>query len=98
MFREAFFVSALNPKAPALYLALVPQVIDPSGPTKVQFAILLVTHLVIATVNGLGWLLFSSSLRPYLHSHATLSFVNRSAAGCLLATSVVALNLNRGIG
>jgi len=91
MFKEAFLVSVLNPLMPALYLVLIPQIIDYEAPLLVVSLIALVmTHQVIILCNGLVWLWFSSSLRPYMQRPATLSRVNRSAAICLCLSAVFA--------
>ncbi len=95
MFSEAFIVSVLNPKGPVFYLAFVPQFVNAQGPLFQQFAILIVTFLGVATINGLIWLLFSSALRPYLSEPKALKAVNRMGASCLFFAGVFTANASR---
>jgi len=80
---QAFLTSALNPKGPIFYLAFVPQFVDASRPMFLQFAILEVTLLGVAAVNGLIWLVFASSLRNQLARPTVMRMLNRLSGGFL---------------
>ena len=95
LFRQSVLISALNPKGPVFYMAFVPQFIDASAPAFAQFAILTATFLVVAGLNGLGWLALSSALRDRLQGPFVMRLINRIGALCLGAAGVLALRASR---
>lgn len=95
LFRQSVLISALNPKGPVFYIAFVPQFIDASAPAFTQFAILTATFLVVAGLNGLGWLVLASALRDRLQGPFVMRLINRLGALCLGAAGVLALRASR---
>ena len=98
LFRQSVLTSALNPKGPVFYVAFVPQFIDATAPAFAQFAILTATFLVVAGINGFGWLALASALRERLQGPFVMSLTNRIGALCLGAASVLALRAGRTAG
>ena len=98
VFWQALLISVLNPKGPAFYVAFVPQFVSPTGPIFQQFAILIATFLVVATLNSLFWLGFASSLRAQFRKPGALRVLNRVGAGCLFVAGVFTLRVTRATG
>ncbi len=88
LFWQSLLISVLNPKGPAFYVAFVPQFVSPTGPIFQQFAILIATFLVVATLNGLFWLLFASSMRTQFRKPQAMKILNRIGASCLFVAGV----------
>jgi len=95
IFRQAFLVSALNPKGPIFYMAFVPQFVSLEQPIIAQFAILIATFLFVATLNSLMWLFFASALRPQLKRPKVLKVVNRTGAGFLFVAGLATAGASR---
>jgi len=95
IFVQSFLVSALNPKGPVFYMAFVPQFVDTSLPVFEQFAILTVTFVMVAVLNGLMWLFFAAGLRTRLQKPRARRAVNRTGATCMFAAGVFTANASR---
>ncbi|MEJ6391846.1 LysE family translocator [Gymnodinialimonas sp. 2305UL16-5] len=96
LFRQSTLVSALNPKGPVFYVAFVPQFVDSSAPAFGQFAVLMATFLVVAGLNGAGWLVLASALRGHLQGPFVMRVINRIGAACLGVAGLFALRASRG--
>ena len=95
LFWQALLISVLNPKGPAFYVAFVPQFVSPTGPILPQFAILIATFLVVATLNSLFWLFFASGLRSQFQSPKTMRLLHRIGATCLGTAGLFTLKAAR---
>ena len=95
MFRNAFVVTALNPKSIVFFVAFVPQFIDPAAPGLAQFAILEATFLVLAALNILIWALLAGRLQTQMRRPSTLRWVNRTGACFLMGAGVLTATLRR---
>lgn len=95
LFWQSLLVSVLNPKGPAFYIAFVPQFVSPTGPVFQQFAILIATFLVVATINSLFWLLFANSLRAQFQRPKAMKALNRIGASCLFVAGVFTVQATR---
>ena len=95
MFWNAFVVTALNPKSIIFFIAFVPQFIDPSQPSLMQFVILEATFLVLAAVNVAIWAVLAGELRAHFRRASTLRMVNRIGAGILIGAGVLTAALRR---
>lgn len=95
IFSQSFLVSALNPKGPVFYMAFVPQFVDTSLPVFEQFALLTVTFVLVAVLNGLMWLFFAAGLRARLQKPRARRVVNRTGATCMFAAGVFTANASR---
>ena len=60
--REAYVVTALNPKGIVFFVAFVPQFLDPARPFLAQAAILVATFVTLAAVNAAGYALLAARL------------------------------------
>lgn len=89
LFWQSVLISVLNPKGPAFYVAFVPQFVNPSGPIFQQFAILIATFLLVASLNSLFWLFFASGLRAQFRRPGAMRALNRIGAGCLFVAGVL---------
>ncbi|MEM1400433.1 MAG: LysE family translocator [Pseudomonadota bacterium] len=95
LFWQAVLISVLNPKGPAFYVAFVPQFVTPTGPIFLQFAILMATFLVIATLNSLFWLFFADSVRVQFRNPWAIRILNRVGASCLFIAGIVTARATR---
>lgn len=95
LFWQSFLISVLNPKGPAFYVAFVPQFVSASGPVFTQFAVLVATFLVVATLNSLGWLLFADGVRSWFRRPSARKALNRAGASCLFLAGIFTLRLGK---
>lgn len=95
LFWQAVLISVLNPKGPAFYVAFVPQFVTPTGPIFLQFAILMATFLVIATLNSLFWLFFADSVRVQFRNPWAIRILNRVGASCLFIAGILTARATR---
>lgn len=84
VFRQAFIVTALNPKDIVFFVAFLPQFIDPASPALPQIVTIMTTFTVLVLIINTLWILLGGRLRDGLKSPRTLNFVNRLGAGCLI--------------
>ena len=84
VFRQAFLVTAFNPKDIVVFVAFLPQFINPAEPALAQIITIEVTFLAMVLISNLLWIFLCSRLRDGLKNPATLRFVNRLGAGCLI--------------
>ena len=85
VFRQAFVVTALNPKDIVFFVAFLPQFIDPAAAALPQIVTIEVTFLVMVLISNALWILLCGSLRDGLKNPVTLKFVNRLGAGFLIS-------------
>lgn len=57
VFRQAFLVTALNPKDIVFFVAFLPQFVDPSLPTVRQLLFIEATFLVMVALSTLLWII-----------------------------------------
>ncbi|WP_282605425.1 LysE family translocator [Pelagibius sp. Alg239-R121] len=84
VFRQAFLVTALNPKDIVFFVAFLPQFIDPARPAMPQLITIEVTFLVMVLISTSLWIALSGRLRTCLKRPTTLKLVNRLGAGSLI--------------
>lgn len=95
MFRNAYVVTALNPKSIMFFVAFVPQFVDPAAPVALQFVLLEATFLVLAALNVAAWALLAGRLRARFARPSALRLVNRVGAGFLIGAGVLAAAVRR---
>jgi len=95
MFRNAYVVTALNPKSIVFFVAFVPQFMDASQPALSQFAILEVTFLALAAVNVAIWALLAGQLRRSFNRPGALKLVNRIGGSLLIVAGLLTATLKR---
>jgi threonine/homoserine/homoserine lactone efflux protein len=95
MLRNAYVVTALNPKSILFFVTFVPQFVDPSRPLMAQFAILVATFVILAALNVVLWALLAGEINTRLKSPSAMRLVNRFGGTCLIAGGVFAATLRR---
>ena len=84
MFRNAFFVTLLNPKALVFFVAFVPQFIDPDRPFATQAAVMVVTFVGLAAVNVGLYAVAAIKARHAIRSPGVQRAVNRVSGSMLI--------------
>lgn len=88
LFRTGFLISISNPKALIFAVAFFPQFVSPSLPKAPQFAILLVTFVVIETSWYLTYAMGGRSLVRYLRRAEWQRLFNRATGGLFILFGV----------
>jgi threonine/homoserine/homoserine lactone efflux protein len=89
LFRQAYVVTALNPKSIVFFVAFVPQFIDPSAPYLAQAMALEAIFLALAALNTAAWALAAGTLRARIGRPAVLRAMARTGAGFLIGAGVL---------
>ena len=84
VFRQAFLVTAFNPKDIVFFVAFLPQFINPVEPALAQIVTIEITFLTMVLISNLLWIFLCGTLRDGLKNPVALKFVNRLGAGCLI--------------
>jgi homoserine/homoserine lactone efflux protein len=92
---HAYVVTALNPKSIVFFVAFLPQFIVPQAPLLPQAVLLVVTFLVLAGINALGYALLTGTLRRALRRPGTLGVLNRVSGSVLIGAGVLTAALRR---
>lgn len=94
--REAFVVTALNPKSIAFFVAFVPQFITPAQPFLPQAAVLVPTFVAMAAANAALYAALAARLSGAVRRPAVRTWVNRVGAGALVGAGAATALLRRG--
>lgn len=97
VFRNACFVTALNPKGIVFFIAFVPQFIRPEAALAPQFAILIATFVGLATINVLVYALLADRLRATIRKPVVLGWMTRIGGGVLIAMGVLTATLRKAV-
>lgn len=89
VFRQAFVMTAVNPKDIVFFVAFLPQFIDPSKPMVMQLFTIEATFLMMVALSTSIWIFIGSSLRTRLKSQTTLSALNKLGAGSLVGAGAL---------
>ena len=92
--REAYVVTALNPKGIVFFVAFVPQFLDPARPFATQAAILVATFVTLAAFNAAGYALLAARLSGAVRRPGVRRAMNR-AGGAVLVGAGLAVALRR---
>lgn len=92
--RQAFIVTALNPKGIVFFVAFVPQFIDAQGSFVTQAAILVATFVTIAAINAASYALLAGKLSGAVRRPSVRQMLNR-AGGSVLVAAGLAVALRR---
>jgi len=95
LFKSAFFVTALNPKSIAFFVAFLPQFISSRGEIFPQFLFLEATFLFLAALNATLYALFAGQLRDKLQNSKVRRWLNRSGGTALICAGLVTATLKR---
>jgi threonine/homoserine/homoserine lactone efflux protein len=92
--REAYVVTALNPKSIVFFVAFVPQFLDPSRAFAPQAAILVATFVVMAAANAALYAVLAARLSGAVRRPGLRRAMNR-AGGAVLVGAGLAVALRR---
>ena len=95
LIKQAFIVTALNPKGIAFFAAFLPQFINPAAPAAPQLAVLGATFLVLAMVNAALYAVFAGELKGFLEQRSIKKWVNRCGGSALIGAGIVTAGLKR---
>ena len=95
LFWNAYVVTTFNPKSIVFFVAFVPQFINPSQPTFLQFSILEITFVVIAVAAAAIWALMAAGLRKTIKNDSGLAILNKTGAGFLIGAGVLSAATGR---
>ena len=95
LFRNAFIVTALNPKGIVFFVAFVPQFVDPARPALMQFVLLQATFLGCVFVIVTGWAMLAGSLRGLIKSPAYMRATQRVGGTFLIGAGLLTASLKR---
>jgi threonine/homoserine/homoserine lactone efflux protein len=93
--REAYVVTALNPKGIVFFVAFVPQFLDPARPFLPQATILVATFVTLAAFNAAGYALLAAHLSGAVRRPGLRRALNRTG-GAILVGAGLAVALRRG--
>lgn len=94
-FRNAAFVTALNPKSILFFIAFVPQFLDPAAAFVPQAALLIATFVGLATVNALLYGVLGGHMRQAIGRPAILAWLSRAGGAVLVAMGVATAAIRR---
>jgi threonine/homoserine/homoserine lactone efflux protein len=93
--RQAYVVTALNPKGIAFFVAFVPQFIDANRPFLPQAAILVASFVTLAALNAGAYALLAARLSGAVRRPGVRRALNRTG-GAMLMGAGLAVALRRG--
>ncbi len=94
-FRDAYVVTALNPKSIAFFVAFLPQFVNRHQPSFPQLAVLGATFLFLAGVNAALYALFAGRLRDSMLNTRVRRWFNRCGGSALIAAGAFTAALRR---
>lgn len=94
--RDAFLVTALNPKSIAFFVAFVPQFLDPARPFAPQAAILVATFVGLAALNAGAYALLAGRLSAAVRRPAVRRAFNRAGGTLLIGAGLATAAMRRG--
>jgi threonine/homoserine/homoserine lactone efflux protein len=94
-FRDAYVVTALNPKGIAFFVAFVPLFVDPAAPFVPQAAVLVASFVGLAALNAGAYALLAARLSAAVGRPGVRRAFNR-CGGSLLVGAGVATAAMRG--
>jgi len=93
--RQAFLVTALNPKSIAFFVAFVPQFLDAGRPFLPQAAILVASFVTLAALNALLYALAAGRLSGTGRRPGVRRTLNRLGGGVLIGAGLATATLRR---
>jgi len=95
LFKSAFFVTALNPKSIAFFVAFLPQFISSQNETLPQCLLLGATFLLLAALNSALYAVFAGQLRDKLQNTKVRRWLNRGGGSVLICAGLATAALKR---
>ncbi len=93
--RQAWLVTALNPKGIVFFVAFVPQFIDPARPFVTQAAVLIATFVTLGAANAAIYAALAGRLSGAVRRPSVRRVLNRVGGGVLVGAGL-AVALRRG--
>ncbi|MEO0356897.1 MAG: LysE family translocator [Pseudomonadota bacterium] len=87
--RDAFLVTALNPKDIMFFVAFLPQFIDPAQPVLPQVMLLELTFAGLVVLSTTAWVLLADRAVRRLRNPKTHRLVSRCGAGWLVGAGIL---------
>ena len=95
LIRQAWIVTALNPKGIVFFIAFVPQFMDPTAAALPQFLILGSTFLALAVLNAAGYAWVAGSVRRHITRVSTLRWINRVGGSVMIGAGLLTAAMRR---
>ncbi|GAA6168249.1 LysE family translocator [Sessilibacter corallicola] len=95
MFKDAFLVTALNPKDIVFFVAFLPQFITPSEPIAIQLSILILTFLTIVAINITFYTVFAGKMREHIKSASAKKWFNRIGGSALVGAGGITATMQK---
>lgn len=89
MFRNAYVVTALNPKSVVFFTAFVPQFIAAERTLIPQLVILEATFLTLAAISAALWAILAGEMRARFHRPETVRLANRIGGGVMIGAGLL---------
>ncbi|WP_159995806.1 LysE family translocator [Roseomonas sp. 18066] len=93
--RQAFLVTALNPKSIAFFVAFVPQFIDPALPFLPQAVVLVASFVTLAALNALLYAMAAGRLSGAVQKPRVRRILNRTGGGMLVGAGLATAAMRR---
>ncbi|WP_424810860.1 LysE family translocator [Roseococcus sp. YIM B11640] len=93
--RDAYVVTALNPKSIAFFVAFVPQFLDGTRPFLPQAAILVASFVTLASANALAYALLAGRMSGLVTRPAVRRGFNRIGGSMLIGAGVATAAMRR---
>mgnify|MGYP000397807344 CR=1 FL=1 len=95
LIRQAWIVTALNPKGIVFFIAFVPQFMDTTAPALPQFLVLGSTFLALAVLNAAAYAWIAGSVRRHITRVSTLRWINRVGGSVMIAAGLLTAAMRR---
>ncbi len=93
--RDAYVVTALNPKSIAFFVAFVPQFVSPAAPFAPQALVLVASFVTLAALNALAYALLAGRLSGAAARPALRRGVNRLGGVVLIGAGLASAAMRR---
>jgi len=93
--REAFVVTALNPKSIAFFVAFVPQFINPARDFTTQALVLVPTFVAMAAVNAALYAVLAARLSGAVRRPSVRRWLNRTGGSMLIGAGLATAAMRR---
>jgi threonine/homoserine/homoserine lactone efflux protein len=95
-FRDAYVVTALNPKSIAFFVAFVPLFLDPWRPFPAQAAVLVASFVTLAAANAAIYALLAARLSGAVRRPGVRRAFNRGGGALLMGAGAATAAMRQG--
>lgn len=95
-FRDAYVVTALNPKSIAFFVAFVPLFVDAAQPFGPQAAILIASFVALAALNAGIYAILAARLSSAVSRPSVRRIFNRTGGTILIGAGIATAAMRRG--